>query len=415
MKRFSKLCVILGLMLGLSSGLYSNGFNLNSNGTKAITMGGAFIGLADDYSAVFWNPAGLTQMKQTTLSFFGTDIIPSASYQFAIPGVLSIDTKAESKHYLSGSIGFFKPLSEKLVVGIYGYVPTGLGVTWKGNELAALTGGVSREWDTYVGIISISPVIAFKLSEKFSLGAALNINYGFAQLKRPALGQYSEDTNDMAFGATIGLLAKPSEKFSFGMTFRTPLKVKLSGEATMTGAPLVGLPETDDALREVTFPMWFGAGIAVKPTDKLTITADAQYTNWKVMDIIPMEFTNPGWKAYFEDGAALELDWKNCFQLRFGLEYKTSEKFAIRAGYYYDPNPSPKNTRTLLLPEMTFNFVTFGIGYHTEKVTIDAGFEYGMGKELEITLADIGTGNPGMPGIHNLDIIVPNIAITFRF
>jgi long-chain fatty acid transport protein len=199
------------------------------------------------------------------------------------------------------------------------------------------------------------------------------------------------------------------------LTFRTPLKVKLSGEATMTGAPLVGLPATDDALREVTFPMWFGAGIAVKPTDKLTITADAQYTNWKVMDTIPMEFTNPGWKTYFEDGAALELDWKNCVQLRFGLEYKTSEKFAIRAGYYYDPNPSPKNTRTILLPEMAFNFVTFGIGYHTEKVTIDAGFEYGMGKELEITLADIGTGNPGMPGIHNLDIIVPNIAITFRF
>ena len=110
-------------------GLYSNGFNLNSNGTKAVTIGGAFIGLADDYSAVFWNPAGLTQMKQTTLSFFGTDIIPSASYQFAILGVLSIYAKAESKHYLSGTIGFFKPLSEKLVVGIYGYVPTGLGVT----------------------------------------------------------------------------------------------------------------------------------------------------------------------------------------------------------------------------------------------------------------------------------------------
>jgi long-chain fatty acid transport protein len=420
MKRFSKLCVILGLMLGLSCGLYPNGFNLNSNGTKAITMGGAFIGLADDYSAVFWNPAGLTQMKQTTLSFFGTDIIPSVSYQFTIPGVFSIDTKAESKHYISGSIGFFKPLSEKLVVGIYGYVPTGLGVTWKGDELAALTGGVSREWDTYVGIITVSPVIAFKLSEKFSLGAALNINYGFAQLKRPvpgapALGQYSEDTDGIAFGGTIGMLVKPSEKFSFGMTFRTPLKVTLKGDATISGAPLLGLPATDDAEREVTFPMWMGAGIAVKPTDKLTITADAQYTNWKVMDIIPMEFTNSLWKAYFEDGSQLALDWKNCVQLRFGLEYKTSEKFAIRAGYYYDPNPSPKNTRTILLPEMTFNFVTFGIGYHTEKVTIDLGFEYGMGKELEITFADIGNDDPGMPGIHNLDILVPNIAITFRF
>jgi long-chain fatty acid transport protein len=414
MKRFFKLSVILGLMVGLCSGLYPNGFNLNSNGTKALTMGGAFIGLADDFSAAFWNPAGLTQMKQTTLAFFGTDIIPSASYQFTYPGVFSIDTKAEVEHNFTGSVGFFKPLSEKVVVGIYGYTPSGLGVTWKGAELAPLSNGMSYEWHTYVGIITVAPVIAFKLSDKFSLGASFNINSGFAKLKRPGAGQYSEDTNGMAFGATIGMLVKPSEKFSFGMTYRTPLKVTLKGDATMTGAPTYGLPDTDDAERAVTFPMWFGAGIAIKPSDKLTFTADAQYTNWKTMDTIPMEFTNALWKVYFEPGAQLKLDWKDCVQLRFGLEYKTSEKFAIRAGYYYDPNPSPKNTRTILLPEMTFNFITFGFGYHTEKVTIDVGFEYGMGKELEITMADLGLGDPGMPGIHNLNIFVPNISITFR-
>lgn len=423
MKRFFKLSVILGLTVGLCSGLYPNGFNLNSNGTKALAMGGAFIGLADDYSAVFWNPAGLTQMKQTTLAFFGADIVPDASYQFTYPGVFSIDTKAETEHHLTGSVGFFKPLSEKVVVGIYGYTPSGLGVTWKGDELAALTGGVSREWHTYVGIITVAPVIAFKLSDKFSLGASINFNYGFAKLKRPVkevpgippLGQYSEDSNGTAFGATIGMLVKPSEKFSFGLTYRTALKVKLKGDVTISGAPALGLPETDDSERAVTFPMWFGAGIAIKPTDKLTITADAQYTNWKKMDTIPMEFANTYWKLYFEPGAQLALDWKDCVQLRFGLEYKTSEKFAIRAGYYYDPNPSPKHTRTILLPEMTFNFFTFGFGYHSEKVTIDLGFEYGMGKELEITMADLGPDDPGMLGIHNLDILVPNIAITFRF
>lgn len=414
MKRFLKLSVILGLIVGLSSGLYPNGFNLNSNGTKALTMGGAFIGLADDFSAAFWNPAGLTQLKQTTLAFFGTDIIPYASYQFTYPGVFSIDTKAEVKHNLTGSVGFFKPLSEKVIVGIYGYTPSGLGVTWKGNELAALTGGVPREWDTYVGIITIAPVIAFKFSDKFSLGASFNFNYGFAQLKRPGVGQYSEDTNGTAIGATIGMLVKPSEKFSFGLTYRTPLNVTLKGDATMTGAPALGLPATDDAERKASFPMWLGAGIAVKPTEKLTFTADAQYTNWKTMDTIPMVFANPGWKLFFEPATQLELDWKDCLQLRFGVEYKTSEKFAIRAGYYYDPNPSPKYTRTILLPEMTFNFITFGFGYQTGKMSIDFGVEYGMGQELEITRLDLGTSDPGMPGIHNLDIIVPNISITFR-
>ena len=278
---------------------------------------------------------------------------------------------------------------------------------------------MSREWDTYVGIITIAPVIAFKLSDKFSLGASFNINYGIAKLSRPIvdnpiLGQYSEDSNGMAFGATIGMLVKPSEKFSFGLTYRTPLKVKLKGDTTISGAPLLQLPATDESTRTATFPMWLGAGIAIKPSDKLTFTADAQYTNWKTMDTIPMEFTNAYWKVYFEEGSKLTLNWKDCVQLRFGVEYKTSEKFAIRAGYYYDPNPSPKNTRTILLPEMTFNFITFGFGYHTEKVTIDVGFEYGMGQELEITMADLGVDDPGMPGIHNLNIFVPNISITFR-
>jgi len=415
MKRFLTLSVVVGLMVFLGTGLYSNGFNLNSNGTKAITMGGAFIGLADDYSAVFWNPAGLTQMKQTTLSLFGTDIIPDAGYRFSIPGAFAIDAKAETKHYFSGSLGFFKPLSENVIVGIYAYVPTGLGVTWDGSELLPLTGGAMYDWKTYVGIVTVSPVVAFKLSDTFSLGVTLNVNYGFAELNRPGLGQYSEKTDGIALGTTVGMLFKPSDKFSFGLTYRTPLKVTLKGDATMSGASLFGLPTTDSASRKVTFPMWLGAGIALKPSEKLTITADAQYTNWKKMDVLPMSFTNAGWKLYFEGGTSLELAWKDTVQLRLGLEYKTSEKLAIRAGYYYDPNPGPPRTQTILLPEHKFNWLTFGLGFYSSNMTIDLGVEYGFGKDVVVGLADVGVDDPGMPGTHTLSILVPTVAFQFRF
>ena len=41
--------------------------------------------------------------------------------------------------------------------------------------------------------------------------------------------------------------------------------------------------------------MWLGGGIAIKPTNKLTITADIQYTNWKKLQTIPVTFeTRPG-------------------------------------------------------------------------------------------------------------------------
>jgi long-chain fatty acid transport protein len=403
-------------MVVMCSGLYSNGFNLNSNGSKALAMGGAFVGLADDYSAAFWNPAGLTQLKETTLSIFMVDIIPSGvGYQFSIPGLVNVDATAVTKHYLSGSFGFFKPLSDKVVIGLYTYVPTGLGVEWEGSELWALTQGVKYRWRTYVGIVTIAPAIAFKLSDKFSLGATFNINYGFAEIEKPGLGQYEESSDGMALGATVGMLFKPTEKLSFGLTYRTPLKVKLKGEASMAGAPLLGLPRTDDAEREANFPMWVAGGIAFKPSDKLTLTADVQWTNWKTMDSIPMTFTNAGWKAYFESGADLDLRWKDALQFRVGMEYKATGKLALRAGYYNDQNPGNSKTLTILLPEHAYNWITCGIGFISDKLTVDLGFEYGFGDTIDISPTELGATDPGMPGTHKMKIMSPNITLTYRF
>jgi len=411
MKHLLKSVFILGLIVGLSSGLYSNGLNLNGNGSKAIAMGGAFVGLADDFSAVFWNPAGLTQMEEPNLAIFATDIIPTPTYRFPL---LGIDTEAKSEHHFSGALGFFKPLSDKVVVGIYGYIPSGVSVEWPGADLALLSGGVAYQWNAKVAIITVSPAIAFKVSDKFSLGATLNINYGLAKLKRPALGQYEEDTNGVGVGATLGMLYKPSEKFSFGLTFKTPFKATLKGDATMSGAPLLGLPGMDDAERAVTWPMWVGAGIAIKPNDKLTFTADAQYTDWKEMDIIPITFANAGWQLFFKDGADLTLRWEDKIQVRFGVEYKVSPSFALRGGYYHDPSPSPRSTMNILIPELSYNFFTIGFGYNTNKINLDFCLEYAIGKEVEVGLFE-AEPDVGMPGFHNMDILVPNISLTFKF
>jgi long-chain fatty acid transport protein len=408
MKRLSKFSGILVLTLAMTLGLYANGLNLNSNGSKAIAMGGAFVGLADDYSAVFWNPAGLTQMKETNIAVFLTDIIPSATYKWDLVG---IDTKAESKHYPSGGLGFFKPLSEKVVAGIYVHVPSGVGVTWNGADLAALTAGTAYEWENFLGVVAVSPAIAFKLSEQFSLGIAVNIDYGMLKVKRPALGQYDEDLSGWAVGATIGMLYKPTEKFSFGLSYKLPMKVTVKGEANMSGAPLLGLPGTDDAEREATWPMWLGAGICVKPTEKLTFTFDVQYTNWKKMEDIPISFSNAGWIAFFEESAKFNLRWKDQVMLRFGFELMASPTFAVRAGFYTDPVVSPIDTHNILLPELGYNWITFGIGYKGAKMALDVSVEYGFGKDIEVGIAEADPA-AGMPGIHGMSILVPNIALT---
>ncbi|HEX7502924.1 MAG TPA: outer membrane protein transport protein [Acidobacteriota bacterium] len=393
--------------------LSANGLNLNGVGSKAIAMGGAFIGQADDYSAIFWNPAGLTQMKSPSISFFVTDLIPSGTYRFPL---LGIDAETKSAMYPSGSVAYFKPINDKLIVGIAAYVPSGTGAKWNGEDLKLLTKGVAYRWESFMGVITVSPVIAYKVSDQFSLGATLNLNYGMLKLWRPGVGQYNEDLNGFAFGATIGALFKPIDKLGIGLTLRMPTKVKFSGDATMAGAALVGQSTTSKADREATWPLWLGLGISFKATDKLTLNADAQFTNWKKVQTIGITYDNAGWqalKAHPVLGAAFNndfvLNWKNAIQWRFGLEYAASEKLALRAGYYYDPSPSDPATLNILLPEISYNVATVGLGYKADNLAVDVCVEYLMGKDV------LSPMSGKMPGTHGMSILVPNIAFTFRF
>ncbi len=81
MRRISKIFTNICVISLLVSGLYANGIFVNSVGSKAISMGNAFIGLADDYSAVFWNPAGLIQMEKSNFALCSDFAIPQVTYK----------------------------------------------------------------------------------------------------------------------------------------------------------------------------------------------------------------------------------------------------------------------------------------------------------------------------------------------
>lgn len=407
--------VFIGILILLlsSSLLVANGLNLNSNGPKAIAMGGAFIGLADDFSAVYWNPAGLTQMEGTTIAFSLVDLMPSASYKMDLMG---IDAQTDNKHYLSGSIGFFKPLpNNKIVMGIYGYVPSGVGSKWSGDDLVMLTRSGPYEWESMLAVITISPSIGVKLSDRFSLGASININYGMLTMKRPVVGQYEEDMTGLAVGFTFGALYKLNDKFSVGLSIKTPFGVKLNGDTTMPGAALYGLPAESPAERECTWPLWTGLGLAYHINDKITVTADLQYTNWGEMTDIPVNYENTYWAALFNTANRYELQWQDAVQLRFGFEYKVSESLALRCGYYHDPSPCPlrdaDNTHNILLPQSTYNWGTLGFGYTKGNIKIEAAFEYGFGTDVTVGTNQVMV-NSGLPGVHGIDIMAASVSMT---
>ncbi|MFB0565938.1 MAG: OmpP1/FadL family transporter [Candidatus Aminicenantaceae bacterium] len=192
MKRVKTLFSIAILLLFLSTLCLANGLNLNSLGTRALTMGGAFIGLADDFSTIYWNPAGIAQFDKKYLSFYGTDIIPYGAFKFVrtYPGagpVTLVDTETQTKHYLSGLAAYYHPVSDKIVAGLGIYVPAGLGTEWNGQAFILIqNNNPNINWNSRIGLVTIAPAVAYKVNDKIHLGTSLNINYGMFDLKRHA-------------------------------------------------------------------------------------------------------------------------------------------------------------------------------------------------------------------------------------
>ena len=69
----------MALLLVLSAVVLADGIGAfsafkNGIGARALAMGGAFVAVADDATAVCWNPAGLAQLGDTRLAGMSTDL-----------------------------------------------------------------------------------------------------------------------------------------------------------------------------------------------------------------------------------------------------------------------------------------------------------------------------------------------------
>jgi long-chain fatty acid transport protein len=433
MKRKTKQKIItLFLALSIISGIaLANGLNLNGLGTRAVSMGGAFIGLADDFSLVYWNPAGAGFLKKPLYGAYLTDLIPTNRYSLVIPPNLSLEAKTRLSHYLGFLTAYYRPLSDNLVVGLGIYTPAGLGANWRGEDFKPLTGGVAYDWTSKVGLFTISPLLGWKLNEWISLGATFNLNYGMFSLKRWAgeaeindsmvdLGQYDESLHGWGWGLTLGLLARPADWFSFGLTVKTSNRVKFKGQAEMVLLGYAGYPDHSDLRRNLKWPWFIGGGVALRPVAGMVLTADVHWTGWSAIKTLETTYLDPIWSQMMAESGAdrILMDWSSRFQVRFGFEYQLNPEWRVRAGYYYDPSPAPDYTLNVLLPSFNFKGLSAGFGYELNGLSVNWGLEFLSSKKRQVTVEELiiaGTLGQAMPGTYKMRLLVPSLSVSYRF
>jgi long-chain fatty acid transport protein len=434
MKKGLLLLSIVIILFFVGSTAHANGLYLNSLGSRAMAMGGAFVGLSDDFSAQFWNPAAASQLDWITIGFYGAYYNPSSSYEYQLDDI----NIAYAKSYPSVLGSAYIPATDRLGVGLSFYMLSRFQVEWPGAEIDTITGDPdSRDWSTKFWVMTFAPSVAYKMSDTFSLGLAFNINYGSYDLfmykgqvdvvlelgiNTIDIGAYSDSGNGLGLGATLGLFYKPSDMFSLGVTIRTPSKITIKGRSSSTNFRT--LDNATNSTTFITLPLWVAAGIAVRPAHSLTLTTDVQFSQWSALETIRTEYESQVWNVVFQQSGTdfIPMYWENTIQIRFGAEYRMN-KVALRAGFYTDPSPVPDETMNFHFPIVDANYVTIGLGYDgrgpsLHGVQIDFGVEYGMGKERTIGPVTIDNGlehGGPVPGTYKMDMLSFNISFQYSF
>jgi len=399
-----KLFLILFLAVLLSSSLWAGGWNNMLIGCRAIAIGGAFAGIADDASAIYYNPAGLAFQNQSmSVSVNGFNVWPTYTYSDSFGrNIINKSSTTIPQVFMAFKAG------ERLTLGFGAYVPyAGGGVEWDNRDLGLYI-------KSSLGILSLTPTLAYALNEKVSIGLNLNVYRSFLEDSRTIenLGNVTTEEDGTALALGLGLMLKPSERLSVGVGIRGPATMKLTGKTTVPVA-IPGLGTFDADLSSETkfkLPWDFELGFAYRISSNFLISTSAQYTMWSTLDTLEKTLKNI---PELGDQVTEEpMNFKNILLWRVGMEYWINDILALRAGIGIDRWATPEETLDFVNIDVDKFTLLGGIGYRSGKVQIDAVYAYARGRERE----KLGTlfGTPAMERF-NLDTVIIGLGISYTY
>lgn len=400
-----KILRMFSVVVIISSQLFASGFQINEHGARGMAMAGAYTALALDGSALFYNPAGLSQLDGTQFMLGTTIISPSASFRGVTPAIDEYDM--ESAIFTPVNFYITHKLNEKWALGFGVNNQYGLGSTWDENWVGKYL-AIETEVKTYY----FTGGASYKFSDAFSIGITASYVYGDVKiLKKNSLSPFDGDaTIDLSgdgssFAYSIGLLFKPSEQFHVGLDFRSGSEFTFQGDATVEApSQFMSLLPTGNIEAPLTLPYNATIGLAFLPNEKLSISADFQYVGWSSydkMEVTFTEFKNPDGTPYVSSSIR---DYTDSWIARLGGEYSLSTSFDLRAGVLYDSNPVKDEWVEPSLPDADRWGFNIGFGYKfTPNLVLDFAYMFLRFDERTITNSkvDYTNGAAGFNGVYN--------------
>ena len=373
------------LIAGLSvSGYATNGDNLIGVGPTSRAMGGTGIAAPQDaISAIFTNPAGLSQLSGAQFNFAGTYFAPVVKATVLAPagGGMPGNWKATSQDaaYAVPAIGLTAPISENMNFGIAAFGVSGMGVDYRNELLTSNKDPMNT--NTKVSVMKFIPAVSYKTGA-FSCGMGLDIDYQAADFGAGMSHNY-------AIGARLGL-GYEINKLNLGLIYVTGQSVEHKRIYDFDGTGAMLAFNGYDTLK-LENPAQYGFGASYKGLDKWVFSADVKQIAW-------------GSAKGYKDFA-----WKNQTVYAIGVQNKTTDKLTLRAGWNYGKSPLKVHNnfnmaglttvqgkgmstfgyeyfRVIGFPGIVESHITLGAGYEfSPKFTLNLGYKNALAKTITET------------------------------
>jgi long-chain fatty acid transport protein len=377
----------------------ANGFRLASQDGFATARGEAFAATADNASAIYYNPAGITQIAGTSLRSGLYSIYLDPTFQPPNTAANAGATYNIGKHY-----NFIPQLflthsfaNSPVSVGLGIYAPYGGNMSWPqdtGFRTVATKGSLKY--------FRVNPVIAFKLAPNLSIGGGVMVDYGDIDMES-GLRSSAQPANFYRFkgdgwsvGYNLGVLWQPHEKISLGATFRSATQFTMDGHTEFEQLSAGILDTTEPAHADFTFPLTAVFGVSYRPTSKWNLEFDADYTDWgsfETTTIYQEGSIPPGGTQ----NPPLTFDWQPSWMYELGVTRYFDNGWHVSAGYVYNETSVPDAYYTPLAADLNRHFFSLGAGRNGKTFDFDITYQFGYGPNHTVT----GSTPSSLSGVNN--------------
>jgi len=377
------------------------GFRNPNQDPEGISRGDAMAATADNPSAIYYNPAGITQLE---------GLQARAGLYF-----ISADTKFSGPSGHAQSDTTIQPVPQIYVVDTLESLPLSFGLGIYAPYGLSMDYGSRNPFRTAAEKATllyacINPVVAWRILPNLSVAIGPTLNYSQASLQQGLTPfnpndkfKFKGDGFDAGFNA--GILWQPFEQLSLGVNYRYATEINYEGHSeTSPSAPFPPYYPRTDTHASLRFPQFVVAGISYRPTKNWNFEVDIDWTDWDNLNSTVFKGTPLG-------DLPLAFNYTSSFIYDFGVTRQLGKGYFANVGFIYSENSSPDRYYNPLVPDADLYLPGIGFGYR--------------GKHWDWALAYHCAINPGRDIKNNVNPTVDgnyktwnnafNLAVTYKF